>query len=154
MSAAGTASAAMTPRNPDYAADVRAVFASQAFLQHLGAEIVALAPGSCELHLPYRESWSQQHGFFHGGIITTLADNAAGAAAFTMMEKGAYGVTADIKMSFLAPAKGELLIARARVVKPGRSLTVAEADVYVRAADGAERHAATALVSLVGSRLG
>ncbi len=72
-------------RDPDYQARIRASFARQGFMIDIGATIAALGPGFCEIHLPYKRAVAQQHGYFHGGILATLADNAAGYASFTLM---------------------------------------------------------------------
>ncbi len=114
----------------------------------LGAELKTLRPGFCEIVLPYRKELSQQHGFFHGGIVGTLADDAAGYASYTLMEKNASVLTVEYKLNLLAPADGELLAARASVVKPGRTLTVTQADVFVTKG-GAEKLCATALTTMM-----
>ncbi len=114
----------------------------------LGAELTTLRPGFCEIVLPYRKELSQQHGFFHGGIVGALADDAAGYASYTLMDKNASILTVEYKLNLLAPADGELLSARASVVKPGRTLTITRADVFVRK-DGVEKLCATALATMM-----
>lgn len=134
--------------NPDFEARVRDSFSRQSFMALIGAELVRLQPGYCEIRLTYREQLSQQHGFFHGGIIGALADNAAGYASFSLMPAGASVLTVEYKLNFLAPGDGDLLISRARVIKPGRSLIVAQSDVAV-SGNGEEKHCATALVTMM-----
>lgn len=125
------------------------IFESQKFMHHLGVEISELAEGFCEMTLDYKDSWSQQDGFFHGGVVGALADNAAGAAAATLLKTGENCLTAEYKINLLAPAKGERMIATGKIIKSGRSLKVAESNVYV--VNGSERrHCATALVTLIG----
>ena len=127
-------------------AEVEAHFAGISFLASLGAELAALAPGACELRLPFRPEFAQQHGFFHGGLIATLADSAAGHAGLTLTGAGQGSITVEFKLNFLAPAQGEALLAKARVVKAGRTLTVSHADVFA-IGGGRETLAATALVT-------
>jgi uncharacterized protein (TIGR00369 family) len=133
---ASRAGAAAGPRDPGWEAKVRDSFARQSMMQTIGARIVALAPGACEIELLYRRDLCQQHGFLHAGITTTIADSAAGYAAFSLMPPGASVLTVELKLNLMAPAKGERFVARGRVVRPGRTLLVVEADVA--AADGGE----------------
>jgi uncharacterized protein (TIGR00369 family) len=118
-----------TPRDPDWENKVRASFARQTIMSTIGARIVALRPGHCEIELPYRADLCQQHGFLHAGITTTIADSAAGYAAFSLMPPGASVLTVEFKVNLMAPAGGERFRARGTVVKPGRTLLVAEAEV-------------------------
>jgi len=117
-------------RDPAFAARVRASFERQAFMSFIGAELVRLDPGFCEIVLPYRAELSQQHGFFHGGLIGTLADNACGYAAYTLTAADASILTVEYKLNIVAPGDGERLIARGHVVKAGRTLSVCEGRVY------------------------
>jgi len=112
-------------------ARIEPVFKSQKFMQHLGAQIVALETGMASLELNFEDSWSQQDGFFHGGVVGALADNAAGIAAVTSMREGGGCLTAEYKLNLLAPAKGDKIVAEGRVIKSGRNLVIAETDVYV-----------------------
>lgn len=132
-----SASPAFEPRNPAWEADLRASFARQGVMAHIGAELGALAPGRVEIRLPYGAHVSQQHGFFHGGIIATIADSAGGYGGFSLMGPGDGVLTVEFKLNLMAPADGDLLIARGRVLRPGRSLFVTSAEVAV-VKDGAE----------------
>jgi len=125
-------------RDPAFEARVRESFARQGIMGLIGARLVHVGPGSCEIHLPYREDLSQQHGFFHGGVLSTIADSAAGYAGATLMAADTSVLTIEFKTNFLAPARGELLIARGRVIKPGRTVTVAETHTFA-VADGTEK---------------
>lgn len=139
---------AFNPRNPDFERDVRDSFARQPFMATLGAELLAVGPGRTEIALAYDESLSQQHGYFHGGVIGTLADNAGGYAAFSLMPAGMTVLTVEYKLNIVAPATGERLISRGQVLRPGRTLTVTRSDVF--AVDGgAEKLCATALQTLI-----
>lgn len=134
--------------NPDFAARVRESFGRQVFMATLGAEIAHVEPGICDIRLPYREALAQQHGFFHGGVVGTLADNACGYAAFTLADAESSVLTVEYKLNLMAPAAGEVLFARGRVLRPGRSLVVAQADVAVLRS-GREKPVATALATLM-----
>ena len=135
-------------RDPDFEVRVRASFDRQAFMHLIGAELVAVDPGRTEVRLPWRPELGQQHGYFHGGAIGAIADNACGYAAFSLAAASDSVLTVEYKLNLVAPGKGEALIARGLVVKPGRTLTVCEAKVY--ALDkGEERLCAVALETLM-----
>src|SRR5262249_42287659 len=118
------------PQDPDFEARVRASYARQQVMTTIGANLVAVAPGAVAMELPFRSDLTQQHGFLHAGIVTTIADSACGYAAFSLMPAKAAVLTVEYKVNLLAPAKGERLIARGRVLKPGRTLTVCAGDVF------------------------
>lgn len=140
--------ATFQPNDPGYAARVRESFARQHVMRFIGAELVDLQPGYCEIHLPYRPELSQQDGFFHAGIISTIADSAGGYAGYTLMPTDSRLLTVEYKMNLLAPARGERLVARGRVIKNGRTLVIAKADVgAIR--DGEETLCATLLETLI-----
>lgn len=120
---------------------VRDSFARQRAMALIGAELVRVAPGEVEATLAWREDLTQQHGFLHAGIVTALLDSAAGYAAFTRMPEDAGVVSVEFKTHLLAPARGERLIARARIVRAGRTVTVCQAEGYM-VEDGQERHVA------------
>jgi uncharacterized protein (TIGR00369 family) len=136
------------PLDPCYEARVRDSFARQPFMAHLGARIVHLAPGACDIEMTYRRELTQQHGFIHGGALASIADSAAGYAAFSLMPAESSVLTVEYKLNILRPAEGEAMIARGRVVKAGRTLTVVQADVYSRSA-GRERLTVTSLQTLM-----
>lgn len=139
---------AFTPQDPDYVARVRDSFARQAAMAFIGAELADVRPGYCEIRLKHRPELTQQHGFFHGGIVGTIGDSAGGYAAYSLMPADASVLTVEYKLNLVTPADGELLIARGRVVKPGRTLTVAQFEVSA-VKNGTERVAATALQTLM-----
>jgi uncharacterized protein (TIGR00369 family) len=130
------------PKNPDYRAVAAATFDRQQAMQSLGISIVRLEPGEVGLAMPYSQAWTQQNGFVHAGIITAGLDTACGIAAFTLMPANSDILTVEFKTNLLAPARGERFVFRARVVKPGRRLTVCEAQAFA-AHDGAENLIAT-----------
>ncbi|MCC6947042.1 MAG: PaaI family thioesterase [Bradyrhizobiaceae bacterium] len=128
---------AFKPRDPDWENKVRTSFARQTVMETIGARIASLRPGFCEIELPYRRDLCQQHGFLHAGITTTIADSAAGYAAFSLMPPDASVLTVEFKVNLMAPAAGDRFLARGNVIKAGRTLTVVEAEVI--AEQGGER---------------
>jgi uncharacterized protein (TIGR00369 family) len=108
----------------------------------IGATMTEIAPGSVTIRLPVRDEITQQHKFVHGGVVGMIADSAGGYAAFTLMPADASVLTVEYKINMLAPAEGDVLLARGLVIKPGRTLSIARADVFgVR--DGREKLVAT-----------
>jgi uncharacterized protein (TIGR00369 family) len=117
------------PRDPDYAAKVRASFARQRIMALLGASLGRVEPGLVEIELPVRAELTQQHGYVHAGVSTTIADSAGGYAAFSLMPPDSAVLTIEFKVNLVAPADGERLVARGRVVRPGRRVFVSELEV-------------------------
>jgi uncharacterized protein (TIGR00369 family) len=134
--------------DPGYAQRIQASFDRQRIMTLLGAELSRIEPGFCEITLPFKDELCQQHGFFHGGVVGTIADSAGGYAGFTLMPEDASVLTVEYKLNLVAPADGDRLTARGRVVKPGRTLVISRADVTVRK-DGRETLCATLLQTLM-----
>lgn len=132
------------PADPAFAQRCRDSFGRQKAMDLIGARLALVEPGHVEIQLPYRDDLTQQKGFIHGGILGMIADSACGYSAFSLMPAGGSIVTVEYKMNILAPGRGGLL-AKGRVVKPGRTLTIARGDVY--ADDGT--HVATMLQTLM-----
>jgi uncharacterized protein (TIGR00369 family) len=130
---------------------VRASFSRQGLMQHLGAELVEVAEGTCAISCRPRPELTQQHGYVHAGVIAAIADSAAGYAALSLMPGEGEVLTVEFKLNLLAPAEGELLIARGAVLRAGRTLAVCEAAVAA-VRDGAETPCAVALATLIGRR--
>jgi uncharacterized protein (TIGR00369 family) len=120
----------MTPSDPHFAERVRASFSRQGIMAHLGATLSRVEPGFVEIELPYRDELSQQHGFFHAGAVSTIADSAGGYAAFTLFPADSSILTVEFKVNLLAPADGEKIRATGRVIKAGRTLTVCELQAF------------------------
>jgi uncharacterized protein (TIGR00369 family) len=118
------------PKDPDFRARVEASFARQTAMASLGVSIAKLEPGEVELAMPYNPAFAQQHGFVHAGIMATALDSACGYAAFSLMPADAGVLTIEFKTNLLAPAKGERFTFRGHVVKPGRTITVCEAQGF------------------------
>ena len=136
------------PQDPRFEARVRASFARQTVMETLGARLTAVAPGEVEVVLPFRDDLTQQHGFLHAGIVTTIVDSACGYAALSLMPVDAAVLTIEYKVNFVAPAAGQQMRARGRVTKPGRTVTVCAGDVFAQR-DGHERLVATMLATMM-----
>jgi uncharacterized protein (TIGR00369 family) len=114
---------------------VRDSFERQQLMHTVGASLASVAPGEIEIHLPYRIELTQQHAFLHAGVVTAVLDSACGYAAFSLMPPGTGVLSVEFKTNLLAPARGDLLVARGRVVRAGRTITVCEADAFMRTGD-------------------
>ena len=123
--------------DPHFADRVRASFERQHAMALIQATQPVIEHGRTEIHLPHWTGVEQQHGFVHGGVVGMIADSAAGYAAMTMVPAAASVLTVEYKMNLVAPADGEKLIARGKVVRPGRTLIVTQAEVLA-VKDGVE----------------
>jgi uncharacterized protein (TIGR00369 family) len=122
---------AFKPADADFERRVRESFERQGAMRLLGARLGAVEAGRVDIELPFRDELSQQHGFFHAGITSTIADSAGGYAGYTLFPADASVLTVEFKINLVAPAHGEKLIATGRVKKPGRTLTICEFEVLV-----------------------
>lgn len=120
----------MNASNPNFADEVKRSFAQQSIMELIGASLSLVEPGVVEITLPYRKDLTQQNGYLHAGIVTTIADSACGYAAFTLMPAGSAVLSVEFKVNLLRPAKGEQFLSRAEVIKAGKTLTVVRADVF------------------------
>jgi uncharacterized protein (TIGR00369 family) len=140
------------PTDPDFAARVRASYERQAAMRTIGAELVTVEPGRVVIELPWAQPLTQQHGFLHAGMVATALDSACGYAGFSLMAPEAAVLTIEYKINMLAPAQGERFRMEGVVVKPGRTVTVAEGRAYALHA-GREKLIATmgcTLMAVVG----
>ena len=119
------------PKDKDFVNKVKDSFARQKFMGLINAKLFKVEPGFCEIHVPYDLKITQQHSFFHAGIVGTVADNAAGYAAFSLMDKNSSILTVEFKLNLISPAEGELLIGRSNVLKYGKTLTICRSDVFI-----------------------
>ena len=133
--------------DPDSAVRVAASFSKQGLMATLGATLGRIAPGEVEIALCPSPEIGQQHGFVHAGAVAAIADSAAGYAALTLMPGGTGVLTTEFKINLLAPAQGDRLVARGRVVKAGRTLTLAQSEVF------AETEAGSRLVAFLTATL-
>ena len=122
---------AHSPRDANYAARVRDSFDRQTIMALIGARIAQVEAGKVVIELPFRDDLCQQHGFFHAGVTSTIADSAGGYAAFSLYPAGSSVLTVEFKINLLAPAAGQGLRAVGQVVRSGRRLSVCEVDVFV-----------------------
>lgn len=135
----------MTPLrapNPDFEAVVRESFGRQTFMAALGATLDQVTPGGIVISVPFRAEHAQQNGFLHAGVITSVADSACGYSALTLAPAGHDVLAVEFKINLLRPATAPRFVARAQVLRAGRTLTVARADVFGQAAAGEELVAA------------
>lgn len=137
--------------DPDFASRIRESFAAQKLMRTLRAELTKVVPGEIVIEMPFGEEFTQQNGFIHAGIVTTIADSACGYAAYTLMPAAAGVLSVEFKVNLLSPAVGEKLIARAQVIKPGRTLTVCRADVFAHN-NGEEKMIATMLATMISRK--
>ena len=130
---AGTRCQSSKMRSDDEGAEsverVRSSFAKQGLMSTLGASLGDISPGAVEIALHPHPGISQQHGFVHAGAVSAIADTAAGYAALTLMPRGTGVLTTEFKINLLAPAIGDVILARGKVVKAGRTLTLAQTEV-------------------------
>jgi uncharacterized protein (TIGR00369 family) len=109
---------------------IRSSFAKQGLMRTLGATLGKVSPGSVEIAIRPTPAVSQQHGFVHAGALSAIADTAAGYAALSLMPAGKGVLTTEFKINLVAPAVGERILARGKVVKAGRTLTLAQTEVF------------------------
>jgi uncharacterized protein (TIGR00369 family) len=132
----------------NYEPRVRESFSRQGLMKHLGAELLELTPGHAAIRVPFRAELTQQHNYFHAGVSGAIADSACGYAAYTLAPADSTVLTVEYKLNLLLPAEGDELIARARVLRSGRTLKICAADVYAQM-KGAEVHCATMLATVM-----
>lgn len=142
----------MHPPNPSFAQEVEQSFARQAIMNLIGAKLSLVEPGVVEITLPYRADLTQQQGFLHAGVVTTIADSACGYAAYSLMPAGSEVLSVEFKVNLLRPARGEFFVARAEVIKVGRTLTVVRADVFAVAGDRNRELVATMQGTMIAVR--
>ena len=135
-------------QSPESAAHAQAVLESQSFMRGIGAEVSRVEPGMVEIELPFRDDLLQHHGYIHGAVIAAIGDTACGGAALTLMPAGATVLTVEYKINFMAPAAGERLVARGKVLRSGRMLTVCSGEVFA-VADGEETPVAALMATMV-----
>ena len=138
----------MKPADPAFEQRTRDSFAKQGIMGLLGASMDEVAPGRVQISLPFRPDLSQQHGFFHAGVISTVADSAGGYAGFTLFPADAGVLTVEFKINLLAAADGERAIAVGEVIRSGRTLTVCRLDAWVEK-NGQRVHCATGMQTLM-----
>ena len=134
--------------DPDFEQRIRTSFARQGLNETIAAMLRRVSPGMVEIEVPFSGNVSQQHGFFHGGVMGAIGDSACGYAAMTLTPPGTEVLTIEYKVNFLSPGQGDRLVARGRVTKPGRTVTVCTGDVFA-VREGREKLVATMLVTIM-----
>ncbi|QFT97037.1 hypothetical protein FIU85_06965 [Roseovarius sp. THAF8] len=127
---------------------IRESFARQSMMQTLGATLTGIAKGKVEITAPILEGSRQQQGVAHAGLTFAIGDSAAGYSALTLIPEGMEVMTTEMKINLLAPGAGDHLLARGRVIKPGRRLMVVQSDIFA-VTDGAERHIAMMVGTMI-----
>lgn len=127
---------------------VRRSFSNQAFMSTLGAELTVVGQGVVEIRLPFSAKLTQQHGYLHAGAVTAVLDSACGYAALSLAPDDKDVLTVEFKQNLLAPAAGEVLVARAHVKRAGKTLTVGTADAFA-ITDSSEKLVATMLATIM-----
>lgn len=120
------------PVDENFAARIRSSFEKQGIMHTIGGRLLKVEPGEIHIEFPFSDALTQQHGFIHAGILTTVVDSACGYAASTLMPAESEVLTVEYKANFIAPAKGEKFLAIGQVIKPGRNLTVCRGEVQVK----------------------
>src|ERR1043165_4804914 len=133
------------PADTDCETRVRESFARQRVMGTIGARLARVAPGEVEIELQFREELTQQHGYLHAGIVAAVVDSACGYAAMSLTPEGAEVLSIEFKLNLLSPAKGERFVARARVKRAGRNVTVCTGDLFVP--DGGEEKAVATMLA-------
>jgi len=136
------------PWNSGATESVKSEFKKQEVMRTIGAKVSRASPGEVEIELPFKHTLTQQHGYIHAGIVTTIADSACGYAAWSVSPPKSEVLTVEYKVNFLSPAKGTKLVARGRVIRKGKTLTVCAADVFTLA-NRKEKLVATMLATIM-----
>lgn len=136
------------PKFIDFKKKIEESFNRQKFMELINAKLIDVKPGFCEIHVPYDLTLTQQHGFFHAGIISTIAGNTAGYAGFSLMDENSSILTVEFKLNILSPSDGDILIGRSNVLKNGKTLTICRSEVFV-VKNGKEKLCAAAQSTLI-----
>jgi len=118
------------PLGPEVATRVRNGFARQGLINTLNGKIAYISPGELHITAPFDERFTQQDGFLHAGIVTTLMDSACGYAAYTLMPSNSRVLSVEFKVNFLSPAQGERFRAEGKVAKSGKTISVCEGKLF------------------------
>lgn len=120
----------LSPLDPDFEQRIRTSFARQGLINTLNGKIAFISPGELHIEALFDERFTQQDGFLHAGIVTTLMDSACGYAAYTLMPADSRVLSVEFKVNFLNPARGERFRAEGRVAKSGRTISVCEGKLF------------------------
>lgn len=138
------------PQDPDFRTRVKASFSRQAFMATLGASLELIEPGEVHIALPFSPHLSQQHGYLHAGVTSAIADSANGYAALTLAPAEAEVLAVEFKINLMVPASAPRFLARGRVLRPGRRLSVCLAEVL--AVNGSDQEVIATMLSTISVR--
>lgn len=136
-------------KNPDYEHRTRLSFDRQQMMKTLGVRLNSVKPGKVELEMPYHSDFTQQHGFLHAGTVSTALDSACGYAAFSLMPADSAVLTIEFKVNLLSPAIGERFLFRAEVIKPGRTISLADGRAWAVGKNSDEKLIATMTATMM-----
>lgn len=119
------------PNESEMIAAITASFAKQGLMSNLGAQLLSVSPGEVEIRLPFSDGVSQQHGYFHAGAIASIADSAAGYAGLSMAPMGMTALAVEFKINLMRPGVGDAVVAKGRVLRSGRTISVCTAEVFI-----------------------
>lgn len=136
--------------NANFEAEVRESFALQTLMKTIGAQLRRVAPGEVEIEMAHSDRLSQQNGYLHAGVIASIADSANGYAALTLAPADSDVLAVEFKINLLAPARAGRYVARGRVLRPGKTLTVALAEVF--GVDGEREELIATMLSTIINR--
>lgn len=144
----------MEPQNPKFEETVRKLFAEAGFIADLGIQLEAVGPGYCESSLVVKPKHLQHHSFIHATVQAAMADHTAGGAATTLIRENEAVLTVEYKINLLRPAVGERLYCKSTVLKPGKTLSIVESEVYAGSpAAGKLVSKATLTMAIIADRL-
>jgi uncharacterized protein (TIGR00369 family) len=138
----------LEPSDPDFETRIRASFGQQGLMATIGARLVRVSAGEMDIEAPFAEGLTQQHGFLHAGVVTALVDTACGYSALSLAPSGAEVLTVEYKVNFLSPAQGDRFVARGRVVRSGKTVTVCSGEVLALAGS-TEKQVAVMLATII-----
>lgn len=121
----------LVPKNPDYKSFIQEKLKGQHFMRHIGFDLTLIEPGYIEGRAPIKPFLTQQDGFIHGGVTSTVADIVCGFAAFSLVSKEEHVVTGNLNIAYLSPGKGDYIMAKGYVIKPGKRMNFCEGEVWV-----------------------
>jgi len=142
----------LEPDDPDFRTRVKTSFSRQEFMATLGASLELIEPGEVHIALPFSTQLSQQHGYLHAGAISAIADSANGYAALTLAPADAEVLAVEFKINLMVPASAPRFLARGRVLRPGRRLSVCLAEVV--ALNGHDQEVIATMLSTISVRPG
>ena len=141
----------MTPKNPDFANRVETSFAAQNVMHTFGASLVSVEAGRVVLQMDFNPDLTQQHGFLHAGVITTMLDSAAGYAAFSLMDAKAEVLTIELKTNLMSPARGVCFRFEGNVVKAGKTITFCASEAFAIDENGLEKKVASMTATMMAT---